>query len=135
MVTVGGGRLTEGGGAATGIWIRPSLGSIGAAAGAMMQADKDGGGSSKEEAVADPAAKAKTSRDARLNTSLGKDGVLLRHPELDLTGTDLSNRNLSGAEIPGTKFDGARLAGVDFGMCNLASCSFRRADLTGAMLN
>jgi len=26
----------------------------------------------------------------------------LWHPELDLTGTDLSNRNLSGAEIPGT---------------------------------
>jgi 2-iminobutanoate/2-iminopropanoate deaminase len=66
--------------------------------------------------------------------TLGSAGRQLLLENVDLSGMDLSERDLMEAALPGVRFDQAVLRGCMFGGANLASASFLEADLAGADL-
>jgi len=64
MAMAGGGQISGGARAGTGVLINPGPGSLGTAGNAMMQADKDGGGGSKDDPAAKQAAEKNAATDA-----------------------------------------------------------------------
>jgi hypothetical protein len=73
MAVAGGGQISGGTGAGTGVLINPGTGSFGTAGNAMMQADKDGGGGSKDHRAEKQAEGSDTSKDDRATKQAGPD--------------------------------------------------------------
>lgn len=69
------------------------------------------------------------------NESGSKYGQLLEEENLDLSGINLSKKDLNSAVLFGAKFNYASLIEVDMYGCYLVSATFRNANLTSANLN
>ena len=66
--------------------------------------------------------------------SLGSNGTQLYLSEIDLSGIDLSNKDLTSAILPEVTFKDANLENVILNYSNLASCDFFMANLENAQV-